>query len=83
MMLAAIGPLALLVRTGVGSAFGLGLPIRHRDVPIDAGLAFPSMALIVDTLAPTFGGARGASSGSLKLVRIRVHRGLGRRDSSA
>lgn len=65
LILAAIGPLAMVVRSLV---FGLGIAL-----PLAIGMylltlvAVSILALIVDTLAPTFGGERNFV-GSLKLV---------------
>jgi hypothetical protein len=65
MILAAIGPLAVIVRS-VGFGFGLGLPFAVGMYLLTL-VSVSIVALIVDTLAPTFGSQRGFV-GSLKLV---------------
>jgi hypothetical protein len=61
MILAAIGPVALLLRT-----LGIGLPIAIVTYVIALAVAY-LMALIVDVLAPTFGGEKNFIQ-SLKLT---------------
>ena len=65
MILAAIGPIATLVRSLV-SGFGIALPLAIGMYLLTL-VAVSIVALIVDTLAPTFGGERNFI-GSLKLV---------------
>lgn len=65
MILAAIGPLATVVRSLV-SGFGIALPLAIGMYLLTL-VAVSIVALIVDTLAPTFGGERNFI-GSLKLV---------------
>jgi hypothetical protein len=65
MILAAIGPLAMIVRSLV-SGFGIALPLAIGMYLLTL-VAVSIVALIVDTLAPTFGGERNFI-GSLKLV---------------
>jgi hypothetical protein len=61
MILAAIGPVALLVRS-----FGLGIAVGIVTYVVALAMAY-LMALIVDALAPTFGGEKNFMQ-SLKLV---------------
>ena len=65
MILAAIGPLAVIVRS-VGFGFGIGLPFAVGMYLLTL-VSVSIVALIVDTLAPTFGSQR-SFVGSLKLV---------------
>jgi hypothetical protein len=65
MILAAIGPIATVVR-GLVSGFGIALPLAIGMYLLTL-VAVSIVALIVDTLAPTFGGERNFI-GSLKLV---------------
>ena len=65
MILAAIGPLAVVVRS-VGFGFGIGLPFAIGMYLLTL-VSVSIVALIVDTLAPTFGSER-SFVGSLKLV---------------
>jgi hypothetical protein len=65
LILAAIGPLAMVVRSLV-SGFGIALPLAIGMYLLTL-VAVSIVALIVDTLAPTFGGERNFV-GSLKLV---------------
>jgi hypothetical protein len=65
MILAAIGPLAVVVRS-VGFGFGFGLPFAIGMYLLTL-VSVSIVALIVDTLAPTFGSER-SFVGSLKLV---------------
>jgi hypothetical protein len=64
-ILAAIGPIAMVVRSLV-SGFGIALPLAIGMYLLTL-VAVSIVALIVDTLAPTFGGERNFV-GSLKLV---------------
>ena len=64
-ILAAIGPLAMVVR-GLVAGFGTALPLAIGMYLLTLVAVF-IVALIVDTLAPTFGGERNFV-GSLKLV---------------
>jgi hypothetical protein len=64
-ILAAIGPLAVIVRS-LASGFGAALPLAIGMYLLTL-VAVSIVALIVDTLAPTFGGERNFV-GSLKLV---------------
>jgi hypothetical protein len=65
LILAAIGPLAMVVR-GLAFGFGTALPLAIGMYLLTL-VAVSIVALIVDTLAPTFGGERNFV-GSLKLV---------------
>jgi hypothetical protein len=65
MILAAIGPLVVVLRS-LFSGFGIGLPLAIAMYLLTL-VAVSIVALIVDTLAPTFGGERNFI-GSLKLV---------------
>jgi hypothetical protein len=65
MILAAIGPIFVVVRSLV-SGFGIGLPFAIGMYLLTLVAVF-IVAVIVDTLAPTFGGERNFV-GSLKLV---------------
>ncbi|MEP7208270.1 MAG: Yip1 family protein [Casimicrobiaceae bacterium] len=61
LVLAAIGPLALAIRSP-----GIGLSIAIVSYLVSLGITYV-LALIVDSLAPTFGGEKGMV-GSMKLV---------------
>jgi len=65
LILAAIGPIVVALRSLV-SGFGIGLPLAIAMYLLTL-VAVSIVALIVDTLAPTFGGERNFV-GSLKLV---------------
>ena len=64
-ILAAIGPIVVILRS-VALGFGIGLPLAIAMYLLTL-VAVSIVALIVDTLAPTFGGERNFV-GSLKLV---------------
>lgn len=65
MILAAIGPVAMILR-GMGFGFGLGLPFAI-GIYVMTLVVTLVVALVVDLLAPTFGGQKDFV-GSLKLV---------------
>jgi hypothetical protein len=65
LILAAIGPIAMIVRS-LGFGVGVGLPLAIGVYAITLVTTFV-VALVVDLLAPTFGGERNFV-GSLKLV---------------
>jgi Yip1 domain len=65
LILAAIGPLAMMVRS-VAAGFGTGIPFAIGVYLLTLVSVF-IVALIVDTLAPTFGSER-SFVGSLKVV---------------
>ena len=72
LVLAAIAPLALLIRTG---GVAIAAAIAHYAIAL---VITYLMALIVDTLAPTFNGTKDFTQ-SLKLVAYSLHGALGRR----
>lgn len=65
LILAAIGPLAVVLRS-MAFGFGLGIPVAVAMYVLTLAAAF-LVALIVDALAPTFGGEKDIVA-SLKLV---------------
>jgi hypothetical protein len=65
LILAAIGPIAVVLRS-LAFGFGLGIPVAIAMYVITLAVTF-LIALIVDALAPTFGGEKNMVA-SLKLV---------------
>ena len=65
LILAAIGPIAVVLRS-LAFGFGLGIPVAIAMYVISLAVTF-LIALIVDALAPTFGGEKNMVA-SLKLV---------------